>query len=156
MGSNVFPRFDGEHVGGQDIDPPANAPARNQGYLPYGRTSVRRVLPDPLSAIISFPELEGQPSFNVDVLDVSEGGLRLQLALPPDLLLKKGEKGVISLVTKRSDVPRQYSFTVRWVEISSLISVAGVAFDKPLDLSTLPIGLSDAKVFTAKVPEETR
>lgn len=143
-------------MGGQDIDPPATASTGNQGYLPHGRSSVRRVLPHPLSAIISFPALEGQPCFNVDVIDVSEGGLRLQLALPPDLLLKKGEKGLISLVTKPSHVPRQYPFTVRWVEISSLISVAGVAFDEPLDFSTLPIGTSDAEVFTAKVPEETR
>jgi hypothetical protein len=142
-------------VGGQDIDPPAIAPARNQGYLPHGRTSVRRVLPEPLSAIISFPELDGQPCFSVDVLDVSEGGLRLQLALPPDLILRKGEKGVISLTTKRSHVPRQYNFTVRWVEISSLISVAGVAFTEPLDLSTLPIGLGEAEAPTAKVPEQT-
>ncbi len=116
---------------------------------------MRRVLPEPLSAIISFPELEGQPYFSVDVLDVSEGGLRLQLALPPDLVLRKGEKGVISLTTRRSDVPRQYSFTVRWVEISSLISVAGVAFDEPLNLSTLPIGLGDAEAPNAKVPEQT-
>ncbi len=142
-------------MGGQDIDPPANAPTGNQGYLPFGRTSVRRVLRNPLSAIISFPELESQPYFNVDVLDVSEGGLRLQLALPPDLLLNVGERGVISLTTKRSDVPRQYSFTVRWVEISSLISVAGVAFDEPLDLSTLPIRLSEVEAPNAKVPEQT-
>lgn len=113
------------------------------------------MLPEPLSAIISFPELEGQPYFSVDVLDVSEGGLRLQLALPPDLFLKVGEKGVISLTTKRSDVPRQYSFTVRWVEISSLISVAGVAFDEPLDLSTFPISPSDVEAPIAKVPEQT-
>ncbi len=95
-------------------------------------------MPEPLSAIISFPSLEGQPWFNVDVLDLSEGGLRLQIALPPGLNLEKGQEGVISLILRSSDPPCISNFTVRWVEINSLISVAGVAFEQPLTLPVLP------------------
>jgi len=107
----------------------------------------------PLSAIISFPSLEGQPYFNVDVLDVSEGGLRLQLALPPDLKLEPGQEGVISLVIRRSEPPHMYPFTVRWVEINSLISVAGVSFTEPLDLEGLPDGQTEVGLPEGVLPQ---
>lgn len=139
----------GEGLSGQ-VPPP-----QPEGYLPSDRASVRRVLPEPLSAIISFPSLEGQPCFNVDVLDLSEGGLRLQIALPPGLNLEKGQKGVISLILRRSDPPCISNFTVRWVEINSLISVAGVAFEQPLTLPVLPSGGSGEAIPAAKLSEPT-
>lgn len=138
----------GEELSGQ-VTPP-----HPEGYLPFDRASVRRVLPEPLSAIISFPSLEGQPWFNVDVLDLSEGGLRLQIALPPGLSLEKGQQGVISLFLRRSDPPCISNFTVRWVESNSLISVAGVAFEQPLTLPVLPFGSSAEAIPAAKLSEQ--
>jgi hypothetical protein len=122
---------------GEELSGQAARPQRER-YLPFDRRSERRVLLEPLSAIISFPSLEGKPCVNVDVLDLSEGGLRLQIALPPGLSLEKGQDGVISLILRRSDPPCISNFTVRWVEINSLISVAGVAFEQPLTLPVLP------------------
>lgn len=49
-----------------------------------------------------------------------------------------------------------HGFSVRWVEISSLISVAGVAFDEPLDLTGLPVGKPLKETPSVKVPEQTR
>ena len=110
----------------------------------------------PLSAIISFPSLEGQPYFNVDVLDVSEGGLRLQLALPSDLTFEPGQEGVISLVIRRSEAPHMYPFTVRCVEMNALISVAGVSFVEPVDLAGLPEGQTEVLLPHVEVSEPTR
>ncbi|WP_259729963.1 PilZ domain-containing protein [Synechococcus sp. CS-1333] len=137
----------GEELSGQAALP------QQERYLPLDRASERRVLPEPLSAIISFPSLEGKPFFNVDVLDLSEGGLRLQIALPPGLSLEKGQEGVISLILRRSDPPCIFNFTVRWVEINSLISVAGVAFEQPLTLPVLPSGGSGEANPVAKLTE---
>ena len=143
-------------VGGHNINPPGPEPLPQPSYLPCGRSSKRRTMVMPLSAIISFPSLEGQPYFNVDVLDVSEGGLRLQLALPSDLTLEPGQEGVISLVIRRSEAPHMYPFTVPWVEMNALISVAGVSFVEPVDLAGLPEGQTEVLLPQVEVSEPTR
>ena len=56
------------------------------------------------------------------------------LALPSDLTFEPGQEGVISLVIRRSEAPHMYPFTVRWVEMNALISVAGAGLIQSLSM----------------------
>lgn len=94
------------------------------------------MLERPLQVHLAFPEWPELGSFPVDVLDYNNSGKSVSVSLSPDLGIGEGEQGLLHLIegSTRGIGPATIPFLVEWLEPGTLITVAGLRFEQPLEV----------------------